>query len=133
VMAEMDTIRKTLYAGKYWQDGETMSQVIVKLALLNSFLGEQISDYELDANTFESQYKSTREQRKLELIKQEQQSATQAESQAYVDTSELRDTWNQSVHSFKQLQVKRNDTSNLIDALRSRLSFMKAERMEVKS
>lgn len=109
-----------------------MSQVIVKLALLNSFLGEHIADYELDANTFESEYKTTRELRKLELLKEEKTTVSQAESQAFADTKELRDTWNTSVHNYKQLSVKRSDTSNLIDALRSRLSFMKAERQEVK-
>lgn len=132
VIKEIDSIRTTIYKGKLWQDGEVISQVIVKLGLLNSYLGDQVAQLQLDAATLESHYKSTKEKRKLELMDKEKISATAAESQAFVETDEIKDVWNKAFYNFKQIQVKREDTNGLIDTLRSRLSYMKSDREALK-
>lgn len=128
VIDKIDDRRKQIYSGKKWQDGEYLSRAIVELSALNSFLGEHIAQAKLDANNGEAHYKVTREGRKMQLINEEKMSGTAADAQKVVDTEGEWNSHNSAIYTVDLLSLKRADTNNLIDACRSRLSFMKQER-----
>lgn len=128
VLTEIDTLRDQVYEQKAWQNGEWLSQAIVKLSVLTGFLGSYVASAEHDADTLEAHYKVTRERRKLELIKEEKTTATQAESQAYVDTEDELQTWNKAKYQHKMLSIKRTDSNNLVVACQSDLRYMIKER-----
>lgn len=109
---------------------ERLSQALVKLAALNSFLGEHVAGAEYDANTKDANYRHTREQIKLKAMNEDKTTASEAESIKIVDSQELLEAYNMSVYVHKLLANKRKDTSEFIDALRSRLSFVKTDMKE---
>lgn len=135
VVADIDALRDKIFDGNKWTpaDGEMMSQAIVKLASLNSFLGEHVATAEFDANALEAAYKFRREGIKLESMNARKTTATEADSVKIVETQPELEDYNRAVYVHKLLQNKRKDTSDFIDALRSRLSFMKIEMNESKN
>lgn len=133
VVADIDALRDKVYDGKKWTDGEMMSQAIVKLSALNSFLGEHVASAEYDAITHDALYRHAREARKLEAMNKQHTTASEAESVKIVETQDMLEAYNKSYYVHKLLQNKRRDTSEFIDALRSRLSFMKIEMGESKN
>lgn len=132
IVNEIDKVRDMLYDGKRWTptDGELMSQAIVKLAALNSSLGEHVATAEYDANTVDAVYRHTRESIKLQSMNEKKTTASEAESIKIVETEDMLEKYNKAAYVHKLLQNKRKDTSEFIDALRSRLSFMKIEMSE---
>ncbi len=128
VIQKIDQVRELVLSQKKWTDPEWLSQAVVKLATLNSYLGEYVAQAFYDAATAEASYKTTREQKKLEVLKDKTKTASEAESQKYADTEEELEKMNQAAYNHKLLQIKRSDTSELIDTIRSRLSYMRVER-----
>jgi hypothetical protein len=127
VIARIDQIRDLILSNKKWTDPDWLSQAIVKLATLNSFLGEHVAQAFYDASTYEAGYKVMREKKKLEHLERGA-TASEAESRKIDDTEMELERWNQSAYVHKILQIKRSDTSELIDTIRSRLSYMRTER-----
>lgn len=127
VLSKIDQIRDTILSNKKWADPDWLSQAIVKLATLNSFLGEHVAQAFYDSATYEAGYKTLREQKKLEYLTKGK-TASEAESRKIDDTEEELERWNRAAYTHKLLQIKRADTSELIDTIRSRLSYMKIER-----
>lgn len=127
VLGKVDQIRDMILSNKKWTDPDWLSQAVVKLATLNSFLGEHVAQAFYDASTYEAGYKTAREKIKLEHLSKGT-TASEAESQKYAETEDELERWNHAAYMHKLLQIKRADTSELIDTIRSRLSYMKAER-----
>lgn len=131
VLADVDAVRDDILTGKRWRpnDSETLSRASVKLAALVSYIGEFVSEAEYDASTFKNNYKLEFERAKLGYITAaEKKTIAEAEARALEDTQELLDNQARATYIHKLLQLKRADTSDLIDAIRSRLSFTKSER-----
>jgi hypothetical protein len=127
VLEKIDQIRDMILSNKKWVDPDWLSQAVVKLATLNSFLGEHVAQAFYDASTYEAGYKTAREKIKLEHLSKGT-TASEAESQKYAETEDELERWNHAAYMHKLLQIKRADTSELIDTIRSRLSYMKSER-----
>lgn len=130
VATKIDQIRDLVLQNKKWTDPDWLSQAVVKLATLNSFLGEHVAEAYYDAATHEAGYKTARERIKLEHLSKGT-TASEAESQKYVETELELENWNRAVYIHKVLQIKRADTSELIDTIRSRLSYMKIDREQI--
>jgi hypothetical protein len=115
-----------------WDDGDWLSKVIIDLASLISTLGETIIDAELEQLALESEVKLTRESIKLDELEgknseNKKRSGTYADSVKVVETQELQTRYLEAYRNWKRLQTLRTDTNNLIDAIRSRLSFIKGD------
>lgn len=132
VIGKIDQIRDLVLANKKWQDPDWLSQAAVKLATLNSFIGEHVAQAFYNAATYEAGYKLQREKKKLEYL-DKGTTASEAESRKIDDTEEELERWNHSTYMHKLLQIKRADTSELIDTIRSRLSYMRVEREHTSS
>jgi hypothetical protein len=125
----IDKVRDGILKGKMWRpaDAETLSRASVRLAGLVSYMGEFVAEAEYKASQLKGAYKLKFEQIKLSYIA-EKKTVAEAEARALEETSELLENHNQATYIHKLLQLKRSDTSDLIDAIRSRLSFIKQER-----
>ncbi len=131
VLSKIDEIRDLVLSNKKWADPEWLSQAVVKLATLNSFLGEHVAQAFYDSSTYEAGYKTTREKIKLSHLGKGT-TASEAESQKYAETEDELERWNHAAYMHKLLQIKRADTSELIDTIRSRLSYMRSEREQTR-
>lgn len=125
-ITQIDQIRDQILAGKLWNDGDKLSMTIVKLSALNSYLGENIADAELKTNEAETHYKYVRDKFIAETDGAVERVKAQATSAEIYRTAVY--DYNRLQFAYKLLSTKRVDTSNLIDAMRSRLSFMKTEK-----
>jgi hypothetical protein len=130
VISGIDQIRGLILSGKKWSDPEWLSQAVVKLATLNSFVGEHVAQAFYDAATYEAGYKTARERIKLDHLNKGT-TASEAESQKYAETEMELEKWNHASYMHKLLQIKRTDTSELIDTIRSRLSYMKIDKEQI--
>lgn len=109
---------------------DKLSQAAVKLAALNSFLGEHVATAEYDANVQDAVYRHGRESIKLEQMNEKKTTASEAESVKIVESDEMLQEYNKKSYIHKLLANKRKDTSEFIDAIRSRLSFIKVDMKE---
>lgn len=128
----IDTVRDGILSGKRWKpsDSETLSKASVRLAGLVSYLGEFVAEAEYNAAQLKGSYKLKYEQAKLSHIA-EKKTVAEAEARALEETSQLLEEHNRAAYIHKLLQLKRSDTSDLIDAIRSRLSFVKQEQRQL--
>ena len=132
VVTEIDKVRDQLYNGKQWTpaSGEIMSQAIVKLSALNAYLGEWVATAKYDAAQMEATYKVSREAIKLESMNERKTTASEAESTKIVETSSLLESYNKADYQFNLLKNKREDTSEFIEALKTRLIHMQVQQKE---
>lgn len=126
VITEIDKVRASL-SPIARATPEVLSQAVVQLAALNSFLGEHVATAEFNANNEDARYRHAREKLKIDSMNKAGITASEAESIKVVDSKPLLDITNKAIYIHKLLANKRRDTSELIDALRSRLSFVKIE------
>lgn len=131
-ITEIDKIRDMIYEGKKWQDGEWISQAIVKLAALNSYVGDLVDIAELESNQIDGEYKIAKAAKFLDLRSDdakrtvgEDEALALTESHALLLESAMKE------YKYKALRTKRSDTQSLIDAMRSRLSYLKQDRSNV--
>lgn len=137
-LGEIDQIRDQVLENKLWQDGENLSRIVVKLTAYNAYLSELVAEAEADMHAAEAHYKFTFDSLLLE-ISQENSKADKADrmtvdvikAKVGLATQKELELWNSAKKNFKILSLKRVDTNNLADAMRSRLSFMKSERVQV--
>lgn len=127
-----EIIRLSSSARGKWNDGDWLSKVIIDLASLISTLGETIIDAEIHQLSLESDVKLQREKIKLNELEgkneeHKKRPGTYADSVKVVKTEELQQEYLNAYAKYKRLQMLRTDTNNLIDAIRSRLSFMKGD------
>lgn len=111
---------------KLWQDGDKLSQMIVKLSGLVAFMGDHIAEAELNAKELETAYKYDRDKKFLEL-KEQKYADEKAKAQSGIETAPKYHEFLLAQDKARILNLKRMDTNNMIDAMRSRLSFMKSE------
>lgn len=132
-LREIDSVRDDILAGKRWRpaNAETLSRASVKLAAHNSYLGEFVAEAEYYASQLKGHYKLTFEQAKLEYIEQKK-TVAEAEARALERTQEALENMNNAAYLHKLLALKRADTSDLIDAIRSRLSRLTKEREQLR-
>lgn len=126
VIAKIDKRRDQILQGKLWQDGETLSRMIVELTALNTYLGEHIADVENRANEAEREYKLY----KNSYISSSDGAVGRAEAEANSSSEyqEILQEYNKLTYAYRLMSIKRQDTNNLVDAMRSRLSFMKSDK-----
>lgn len=131
VIKEIDHKRQELYEDNRWTDGEYLSQLVVKLAALNGFLGEHIAQLGYESKTLEASYKVDREGIKLEKI-EGGATASKADSEKIVATADKLEEANRASYKYDVLRIKRQDTSELISAIQSRLGYLRNEKFEAR-
>lgn len=131
-VADIDAVRDDILTGKKWRptSSEDLSRASVKLAALNSFLGEFVAEAEYDASQNKGNYKLEFERAKLSYIA-EKKTVAEAEARALEDTQTLLDQHNRIAYIHKLLQLKRADTAELVEAITRRLSFVKSEQRQL--
>ena len=131
IIEEINRLVEKIDAEKKWDDGEYLSRVVVKLAVLNSNLGEKVAEAERKADTAEAKLKVKREQIKKDVMegkKGDKTTAAFAESVRQIETDHENKKYLLLKYTARLFSIKRIDTNNLIDAIRSRLSFIKMDR-----
>lgn len=138
VIVEIDRLTTRINKESKWDDGEWMSRAIVSLASLNSTLGVFVAEYEREASLKSAHAKLAAEQIKLEIMRGENKDYDDAKSAAYADTAKVIATAEeaeaavQASYNHRVLQIKRVDTHELVEAMRSRLSYLKQEMLDSK-
>jgi hypothetical protein len=107
-------------------DGDQISRLAVKLASLNSTLGTYVAQAERDADQAEMVYELAREKVYTEARKAGK-SGMDAESLKRTQAIKEREHWLKLKHNHRVLSLMRRDVQSLVDSLRSRLGWLKAE------
>lgn len=122
------------------QDGDYISNLIVKLASYNASLGQYVADLDRDADLAKARfemkregiYKEARDGEKDEDGKLRRATIADADNLKRLEASTEEQEAIEAKHRFKVALILRQDVANLIDALRSKLSYMKQERENTK-
>lgn len=115
-----------------WDDPDYLATLLLKLASYYSSLALPIADAELDKASAEAVHKATVGQRALELI-DEGMAVKRAEIQSSVDAQEMLHTFNDKSHTARILFLTRQNLDKTMDAIRSKLSYLKTERESVRN
>lgn len=119
------------------QDGDYISNLIVKLASYNASLGQYVADLDRDSNMAEAHYEMNRElaykSARETLVTtskgtEKETTVADADNAKRIASEDERQEFIQARHRYKVAAILREDVANLIDALRSKLSYMKQER-----
>ena len=126
VIAEIDKCRDQVLDNKLWQDGETLHKLQLKLQSLNTYLGEKVAEAEKLSNEAEvdlKYYTAT-------FIRDAKGAVNRAENdvKASNEYKEKADRLTKAIFAHRLLSIKRVDTNNLVDSMRSSLSWMKSEK-----
>lgn len=130
----INTLIEDLSTNSYkWSDGDWLSKKAMELAIHNSTLGSFVADYEKKDLVAEHTYKTAREKVKLEVMQgvnkdyKDSKSATYADTVKQIATAEESLEYMKAHHTYRTLSYKRMSINSLIDAIRSRLSWIKSE------
>lgn len=105
-------------------DGDALSRLAVKLASYNATLGTFVADAERESGIADTAYEMA-QIRAYKKLKDEGKSDTAANALRKDLCQEEARNATEMKHNHRVLQLLRSDTSNLIDTLRSRLSYLK--------
>ncbi len=135
VISKMQEIINHLAENKISQidDGDYVANLIVKLASYNATLGQYVADLDRDADLAEAHYEMKRETayRDARLGEDDSNKKTtvaDADNAKRLESAEEKEVAIQMKHQYRVASILRADAANLIDALRSKLSYMKQER-----
>lgn len=136
LIREIHTIMDWLVENKISeiQDGDYISNLIVKLASYNASLGQYVADLDRDSDlakahyeiTREGVYKEAREEKDEETHKKT--TVADADNRKRLEAADEEQEWIQAKYRFRVASILRADVGGLIDALRSKLSYMKQEK-----
>lgn len=126
VVEEITQLSQSVDSQKLWQNGDALGQLCVKLASLVAYLGDSIVVAELQADQLQTAYRYEKNQIFLRLVEQKY-SIDKANAQAEVELMDKYSEYLEYKNKTRLLNLKRMDTNNLIDSMRSRLSYMKSE------
>lgn len=136
VVENIDRIRDQYKTRDAWQNGDRMSTDLGMLSTCNTFLAEIIPQLEYEQDQKELEYKNCREELFIkysdELDPKNGKFYTVDKVKALAGTNEdvvrMIDEYQQLKYKYRYLSMKRVDTNNLIDAMRSKVSYLKTER-----
>jgi hypothetical protein len=138
LIVEIRTIMNWLVENKISEldDGDYISNLIVKLASYNASLGQYVADLDRDSNQAEAHYelnrelayKSARETLVVTTRGEKETTVADADNAKRIASESERQEYIQARHRYRVAAILREDVSNLIDALRSKLSYMKQEK-----
>lgn len=126
----LEAIERETKRNPQWEDGNYLSELLLRLASYYATLGRFVAEADQEASFAEIHYKFTHEHTKVELIKAGD-AVGLAESKAYEESKLDRDEYVHSKYKYKLLMMSRQSLETTIDAIRSRLSYMKSERENV--
>lgn len=126
----IETIEQETKRTSQWEDGNYLSELLLRLASYYATLGRFVAEAEQDSNFAEVHYKFTHEHAKVEFIKAGETVAL-AESKSYESSKKDRDDYVHFKYKYRLLNLTRQSLETTIDAIRSRLSYMKSERDNV--
>lgn len=122
------------------QDGDYVANLIVKLASYNATLGTFVADLERAADMGEAHFDLVKEQRYKEARRNLKFKDTTGKEKAYtqddadnfkrLESQDEKGAWLEAKYAYRLASILRADAKNLIDALRSKLSYMKQERQD---
>lgn len=110
-----------------WDDPNYLADLLPRLASLYASLGQSIADAERDADLAEGNYKYIREKLATERL-EDGVSVAKADKLAVVDSAEHFQEWVKLKHKARLLFLARQSLDRTIEAIRSKLSFLKADR-----
>lgn len=124
-------------------DGEQIANAIVKLSAWNALLGQFVADLEREMDNYELALEVESEEKYLDARenkgfidsagKEKAYSADDAKAFKKINTADERQEYLNKKHAYRSASILRVDTSNLVDALRSKLSHMRQERAQTPS
>lgn len=106
--------------------GDAVSELIVNLAAKRTYLGEYVAYYQRDADLAEAHYEQTREEA-YRAAREAGRSGVDADSAKRLAAVEPREAAIKAKYQATLVKNLWNDIDNLIDTLRSRLSYLKSE------
>lgn len=107
--------------------GDDLSKLVVKLASYNSTLGEYVADAERAADYAEASFDLKKEKAYAEARKKDEKVAD-SDNIKRLESMDEKGAWIEAKYQYKVLAILRADVNNLIDAIRSRLSFIKSDK-----
>lgn len=108
-------------------NGDELSKLVVRLASYNSSLGEFVASSERDADLAEAYYEITRE-KAYKHARTQDNGVGDAENIKKIASENEKVAYLEAKYQYKVLSILRQDVNNLIDAIRSRLSWLKTDK-----
>lgn len=110
-----------------WDDPNYLADLLVQLASYYATLGEFVAQAIQDQDLAERAYKIAREQNIVDFVAAGD-SVTLAEHKAEIAISELKEEFFGRKYKARVLLIQRQSLDRTMDAIRSKLSYIKAER-----
>ena len=123
----IETIRIETTVNEKWEDPNYLSELLVRLASYYSTLGKPLAEAEQNEDFAKLNYELVRERFKVERV-EAGDSVALAESKAAVQVKLDKDEWANSKYKARLLFLTRQSLDKTMDALRSRLSYIKMDR-----
>jgi hypothetical protein len=123
----LDLIESETRIKPEWEDPSFLADLLPRLASLYASLGQFIADAERDADNAEVSYKVERESVATSEM-EDGRSAVGADKQAVIATEEERREWIKLKHKARLLFLARQSLDRTIEAIRSKLSFIKSDK-----
>ncbi len=124
ILDDIESITKEVF--KNLENPQYLSEAIIKLAVLNSGLGNYLVEAKDLERSADTSLKFNREMTKMEKM-DSGLTATAADSLKIIETKELSDEVNELSHNVDILKIKRDDTKDVLEMVRSRLSLIKMD------
>lgn len=109
--------------------GDDLSKMALKLASYNATLGSFIAEHEREADLKEASHEMIREQA-YKVWREKDKTVADADNYKRTQGHESKLEWIEAKYQYRTLSILRADVSNMIDAIRSRLSQLKQERSQ---
>lgn len=109
-----------------WEEPAFLADLLPRLASLYASLGQSIADAEREADDAEIAYKVQREKVAADAM-EEGKSAVAADKSGVIATEMLRYEWSRLKHKARLLFLARQSLDRTLDAIRSKLSYIKRD------
>lgn len=123
----LEEIHKETTISTEWEDPTFLSILLLKLVSHYATLGPIVAEAEKEADTADVHYKVVREQTKLDSIKAGE-TVKASEAKGLVQSLADQEYHIELKYKARLLFLTRQNLDKTIDAIRSRLSFMKRDR-----
>ncbi|MET3349004.1 UNVERIFIED_ORG: hypothetical protein ABID57_000673 [Arthrobacter sp. UYEF1] len=110
---------------------DELADLSVKIAAQKLFLGEHVALLERDADLTEAHYELVREQA-YKATRESGKTGADSDNAKRIESTDEKAAWIETKYQYKVVANLWRDTSSLLDTLRSRLSYKKAELGEAK-
>lgn len=130
----IDTIQKECTITEQWSDPNFLSDLLLRLASYYSSLGQFVSSSERDAADAEMMYKVARERIKVEKSQEKGADGKKlvsdkvADSMAVVEVQEDEGKYIELKYKARLIFLTRQNLDKTMDAIRSKLSYIKSDR-----